>query len=59
MSINIDYLFLTPNSILEETLKPINHKGFFLTGSLIRNCEKLLSNLFGEVRATFPRLNLC
>ena len=34
------------------------NKCFFLSGSLIRNNERLLSTLFGEVRATFPRLNL-
>ncbi len=59
MSINIDYLFLKPNSIFLKTLKLKKHKGFFLSVSFIRNCEILLSTLFGEVRATFPRLNLC
>ncbi len=59
MSINIDYLFFNTEFHILGNSEDHRNKSFFLAGSFIRNYEILLSILFGVVRATFPRLNLC
>ena len=43
--------------ILLHIILIFNFLDIFLTGFLSRNSERPQSNLFGEVRATFPKLN--